>query len=272
MHRSGTSALARILNLLGVSLGPEDGLMAPKPDNPTGFWESRAVARFNERLLEAVGGSWDRPPTITPDWAASPDLDEWRREIVSLLASVRSDGAGCHAVKDPRLAITLPVWRQVAPPERVIVTIREPLAVCQSLHRRNGIPLERGAELWLRYVRGAIDDHELPTVIVDYADLVTRPRDVARGLAGVLDLPEPDDVAFSAIGEFIDPSLNHADPDGGVGGPVLDRARACFAALRTRPGSTHEPAAVRTVGRDAAARGDALCVESDTHRYRGEDQ
>jgi hypothetical protein len=271
MHRSGTSALARILNLLGVSLGPEDGLMTPQPDNPTGFWESRAVARFNERLLEAVGGSWDRPPTITPDWAALPDLDERRRAIVALLASVRSDAAGCHAVKDPRLAITLPLWRQVAPPERVIVTIREPLAVCQSLHRRNGIPFERGAELWLRYVRGAIDDHELPTVIVDYADLVTRPRDVIRNLAGVLDLSEPDGAVFSAIEEFLDPSLNHAARDGGVGGPVLDRARAYFAALRTMPVSTDEPGGARIVDRDAAGRGVAPLVESDTDRSREED-
>jgi len=271
MHRSGTSALARILNLLGVSLGPEDGLMTPQPDNPTGFWESRAVARFNERLLEEVGGSWDRPPTITPGWAALPDLDERRREIVALLASVRSDAAGCHAVKDPRLAITLPLWGQVAPPERVIVTIREPLAVCQSLHRRNGIPFERGAELWLRYVQGAIDDHELPTVIVDYADLVTRPRAVVRSLAGVLDLPKPDDVASSAIEEFLDPSLNHADADGGVGGPVLDRARACFAALRMRRVSADEPAGVRIVGRDAGGRGDAPYVESDTDPSREED-
>lgn len=66
--------------------------------------------------------------------------------------------------------------------------------------------------------------------------------------------------------------------EGGAGGRVLDRARACFAALRTRPGSTHDPAAVRTVGWDSAARGHDLCVESDagcgrkTHRYRGEDQ
>lgn len=263
MHRSGTSALARVLNLLGVSLGPEDGLMAPQPDNPTGFWESREVARFNERLLGEVGGSWDRPPTLPPDWAGSSALDPWRREALSLLTSVRSDGASCHAVKDPRLAITLPLWRQVAPPEQVIVAAREPLAVCQSLQRRNGIPLERGAELWLRYVEGAIDHHNLPTVVVDYADLMTRARDVARRLAGALDLPEPDAAAFSAIGEFLDPQLNHADPSGDVGGPLLDRARVCFAALQNRPERGREPAGVWNVDRDAAVGGLPRAV-SDT--------
>ena len=38
MHRSGTSALTRVLNLLGVELGSE--LMAAAEDNnETGFWE-----------------------------------------------------------------------------------------------------------------------------------------------------------------------------------------------------------------------------------------
>ena len=42
MHRSGTSALTRVLNLLGVALG--DDLMPPGPDNPLGFWEHQALA------------------------------------------------------------------------------------------------------------------------------------------------------------------------------------------------------------------------------------
>jgi len=255
MHRSGTSALARVINLLGVSLGPEDGLMAPQPDNPTGFWESREVARFNERLLGEVGGSWDKPPTLTPGWPDPSDLDPWRQEALSLLASVRSDGASCHAMKDPRLAITLPLWRQVAPPEQVIVAVREPLAVCQSLQRRNGIPLERGAELWSRYVEGAIDHHDLPTVVVDYADLVTRPRDVARRLADALHLPEPDAATLSAIGEFLDRQLDHAETIGDVSGRLLDGARARFAALQDRPESGLEPIGVWNVDRDAAIGG-----------------
>jgi hypothetical protein len=36
MHRSGTSALTGVLNLMGVSLGKE--LLQPQPDNPKGFF------------------------------------------------------------------------------------------------------------------------------------------------------------------------------------------------------------------------------------------
>jgi hypothetical protein len=264
MHRSGTSALARVLNLLGVSLGPEDGLMAPQPDNPTGFWEAREVARFNERLLIEAGGSWDRPPALAPDWTQSSDLDPWRREARSLLDSVRSDGASCHAVKDPRLAITLPLWRQVARPEQVVVAVREPLAVCQSLERRNGIPLERGAELWLRYVECALDHRDLPTVVVDYADLMTGPREVADRLANALDLPPPAAAAISAIGEFLDPQMDHSDPSGDVGGPLLDCARARFAALQNGAESAVEPAGVSHVDREVAVGGFAVRADSES--------
>ena len=41
MHRSGTSALTRVLNLLGVELG--DRLMPAGDDNPLGFWEHADV-------------------------------------------------------------------------------------------------------------------------------------------------------------------------------------------------------------------------------------
>src|SRR5262245_64476851 len=61
MHRSGTSALTRVLSLLGCDL-PKT-LMAGAASNETGHWESQAVADFNDELLESAGSSWH-------DWLA----------------------------------------------------------------------------------------------------------------------------------------------------------------------------------------------------------
>ena len=58
MHRSGTSALTRVLNLLGAELG--EGLMAPAPGNPGGFWEKREVADLNDLARCAADLSGDR--------------------------------------------------------------------------------------------------------------------------------------------------------------------------------------------------------------------
>ena len=48
MHRSGTSALTRVLNLLGAEL-PSD-LMPAASTNPTGPWEAIELVALNGRL------------------------------------------------------------------------------------------------------------------------------------------------------------------------------------------------------------------------------
>ena len=48
MPRSGTSAAARMLNLLGASLGND--LAEPNDFNPTGVWEHRGIRAINEEL------------------------------------------------------------------------------------------------------------------------------------------------------------------------------------------------------------------------------
>ena len=57
MHRSGTSALTRGLQMLGVYLGND--FLSPQPDNPTGYWEDRKICELNERLLAAFGLKWE---------------------------------------------------------------------------------------------------------------------------------------------------------------------------------------------------------------------
>lgn len=58
MHRSGTSLITRVLNLLGVYLGPEEHLITANADNPKGFWEHDLFKRRNDEILERLGGTW----------------------------------------------------------------------------------------------------------------------------------------------------------------------------------------------------------------------
>jgi O-antigen biosynthesis protein len=50
MHRSGSSALARVLNLAGLRISSQ--LLPANQDNPSGYWEPRRVVNFNTALLE----------------------------------------------------------------------------------------------------------------------------------------------------------------------------------------------------------------------------
>jgi hypothetical protein len=55
MHRSGTSMIARLLNLCGLYLGPEAELDAIGFDNKAGFWEN---PHFVQLLQGRPGATW----------------------------------------------------------------------------------------------------------------------------------------------------------------------------------------------------------------------
>ena len=56
MHRSGTSALAGLVQLLGVNLG-EDLLPAMPEVNEKGFFEHQEILDIHEGLLKSLGWS-----------------------------------------------------------------------------------------------------------------------------------------------------------------------------------------------------------------------
>ena len=53
MHRSGTSALARTISLLGARL-PSD-LVGPNEGNPHGHWEPQEIVNLNDKMLADAG-------------------------------------------------------------------------------------------------------------------------------------------------------------------------------------------------------------------------
>jgi O-antigen biosynthesis protein len=85
MHRSGTSALARGLQMLGVYLGSD--FLSPQPDNPTGYWEDRNIYELNERLLAVFGLKWEDVALIDDARWDTPEVKTLRAEAVEYLRS-----------------------------------------------------------------------------------------------------------------------------------------------------------------------------------------
>src|SRR5712692_4837583 len=151
MHRSGTSVVARIINVLGLPLCRADDLLSG-PDNPTGYWESASLVKFNDRLLKMFGGSWVFPPPMSRNWESAPSV-----------AAIRGEGGHVftHAYpneqwvwKDPRTCLTLPFWRTVWREAPVVVFVsREPLEIFLSLGKRDGLGKAHCIALWERYAR-----------------------------------------------------------------------------------------------------------------------
>jgi hypothetical protein len=185
MHRSGTSLVASLLRLLGVFLGDEDDFIPADQDNPQGFWERRGVISLNNLVLRAGDAAWDRVASFD----AARIRGRFRRRFAEGAAPlVRTlDARGTWAIKDPRLCLTLPLWRPLCPHAACVVALRHPIEVASSLERRDRIPLATGVALWERYTRSALLASDgLPRTALLFDDLFAGPEETAGRLRAFL--------------------------------------------------------------------------------------
>jgi hypothetical protein len=229
MHRSGTSLVARIINLLGADIGPEDELMPPKEDNPSGFWEHMPIARLNDDLLGALGGRWSDPPVPASGWHSTRRFEPYRRRAAEIIE--HGFTGDVRMFKDPRASVLLPFWRAVAPIRRSVVCLRDPEAVAASLGRRDRMKPSRAAGLFVRYTTDAWLDGIDP-VVVAFEDVLADPIGEAERLAGELGLAAPAGAVRDEIAGFVDEGLVRARAGGGEMGEEMAEAIEVDAVLR----------------------------------------
>jgi hypothetical protein len=210
MHRSGTSALARLLNLAGCDFGPAEAAMPANVDNPLGFWERQDVYELHEWVLATSGATWDRPLAFDPAGLPTSVREEFQERAALIVASF--SGRSSWFIKDPRMCVTLPLWRPLLARPVCVHIVRHPLEVAASLAARNGLPIDVGLALWeFHVVRARRGGRDLPWVGVRHHDLLADPvgalADVVHGLraAGVRDVRMP---LASTVTGFISTSLH----------------------------------------------------------------
>ena len=220
MHRSGTSALTRLFNLLGAAL-PER-LVPPGPGNPLGHWEPLELVALHDTILAAAGSHVYGLFDVAPEWFDSAAAAHFAH-IVARTITRNYGAAMLIVVKDPRLSLLVPIWRQalaqldITP--RYIIPFRDPYAVAASLQRREGghenaalWPLARVVLLWLRYILAA--EHAsrgAPRSFVSFDTLLADwPCELAR-LTRQIALSWPRDAAAMAdkISAFLKPAERH---------------------------------------------------------------
>ena len=125
MPRSGTSLVTQLLHRSGLHLGRPEDLLAASVDNADGYWENLKFVRLNERLLAANGGTWFAPPsTLRP----TPEITAAAKSLVA-----EFEGREPWGWKDPRTAVTLPFWKGLLSPMKVLICVRHPEETASSL-------------------------------------------------------------------------------------------------------------------------------------------
>ena len=186
MHRSGTSAVAGLVDAMGLS--PGDGqLMETVPENPRGFFEREDVADFNDQWLARLGGSWSAPPATTLGSFADLSDDLFHRARPTL--DIFAPGGPDRYVKDPRISLLLPVWDRLALRSLpVVLVVRSPQAVAESLRVRNSFPLRTGLALWLTYLNAVVEASiHRSMFVLDYDELLAEPSGLVQRLGDFVD-------------------------------------------------------------------------------------
>ena len=183
MHRSGTSAITQLLSLAGAQL-PKN-LMPGDEHNAQGYFEPWRIATFNDERLRAAGSAWDDVFAFPCPVVAESAATDWRARAGGLFRA-EFGARRFPLMKDPRVTVLLPFWREVfadvGVAARCVIPVRHPLAVAGSLARRDGFKRQKSVLLWSAYMLAAeAYSRDLPRAFVGYDQLLANWRtEVAR--------------------------------------------------------------------------------------------
>ncbi|OYU73595.1 MAG: sulfotransferase family protein, partial [Alphaproteobacteria bacterium PA3] len=220
-HRSGTSALTRVLNLLGCAL-PE-ALVDPSEGNEMGHWEAASAVILNDQILASAGSSWNDWGPINDDWRASGVREQMIERAAEVIRDHKSLGP-LFALKDPRLCRLADLWLEAADlahvDMRVVLMLRHPGEVAASLESRDLMTAGYGQLLWLRHTLDA--EHlsrgrkravcRFDRLLQDWQDTIDRVR---QGLD--LALPRNSPASHAEVEKFLTRDMRHHDARGDTG-------------------------------------------------------
>ncbi len=213
MHRSGTSALAGLLSLMGAYPGAD--LIGPNSSNTKGHFEPRKIVAVNDALLEALGARAPESGDLPAGWLERPETRRARETLENIILDDYR-GREIFVIKDPRLCLLLPLYREIFSglgiDVRIVVIQRDMREVIRSLHERDGLPRGSGRAYYAKHI-SAIERNlaGLESVTVTFDQLTETPRVVIEKIrAFIPGLPADDsrDMERQA-GHFIEPGLRH---------------------------------------------------------------
>jgi hypothetical protein len=242
MHRTGSSALARVLALCGASL-PES-ILGPEAGNPTGLWEPAQAVKLNDDFLFQHGATWFDP---TLRLQSEIVFEEQERE--AYVDRIRmfleaSTSKPLLVIKEPRITTLSDFWFEAASRAgltvKAVISVRHPSEVSASLAVRDRASFELSNALWLKYnLLAERRSRGLPRVFVEYPNLLNDWRhEVARiSEALSVDLSNSDG---PRIDEFLRKELHRqrskGEPAEAFSEPWVGQVYAAFsAAARNEP-------------------------------------
>lgn len=172
MHRSGTSALAGVLKILGLESG--GNLMEAKNDNPKGFFENKKIVEINDAILHSLHSSADDINDLPVNWHQNPKLTTYQNQIKEVIRHEFA-ASSIFFLKDPRISILLPIYIDILAQMEIkpyfIQMKRSPIEVAESLKKRNGFKIEKSIRLYQKYQR-SINNNVENKLTIEFNELI----------------------------------------------------------------------------------------------------
>jgi hypothetical protein len=215
--RSGTSAITRGLQALGVELGPNLRRGAYK--NPTGFFEDEELLALNKRLKRLLGIRGTSVRLIEPQEWDDPRVRALRDEAVATVRQ-RFGSYPMWGYKYARTLRLLPFWLAVYDAceldVRYVVALRNPISVARSrarLDARRGTQEKSDLEWLVNVVPYFRHVRERPFVVTDFDLVMADPWRQLERIAAALDLPASEQTRTAMreyAQEFLVPGMRHS--------------------------------------------------------------
>jgi hypothetical protein len=143
-HRSGTSATAHALELLGLQIG----------EHLDSHHEPRPLQELHEEYLRQTGGAWHSPEPFLKLIATADGLRDcvsylqtnverdfarifgYRNNPAGLWLRLRMKFGAPWGWKEPRTTLFAPAWLELFPTARIVHVVRDPLAAAESIRER----------------------------------------------------------------------------------------------------------------------------------------
>lgn len=205
MHRSGTSAVAGMLDCLGVRMGPKNA----RPDwigrhwsNPMGHFENPDLVGLNGMILDYDG-------TGVHESARWDEVPERARALESYIErTLRASEGDVWGWKDPWSVLTVEEFLPWVHGPRFIFVLRDPDQVAISLLRRDRTGPEESRRITARFARAlaeiASKHPDVPRLELRFDDIMRDPGGTIDRLIAFTDLHSSPEQRRAAAGLVVD--------------------------------------------------------------------
>ena len=214
MHRSGTSALAGVMHILGIAMG--DCFVPPEDSNPKGHWEHLEIMRTHKRILRELGYNMGYDVRSFPEgWWKNTNISSFKDNLKKII-SQDFKSSPLWGFKDPRTCRLVPLWNDIF--EEIgcqpiyLFILRHPIAVAQSLSVRDDLNCNMSLLLWIQYVFDVYKHTDrYHRIFLTYSELLENPMETLKRIAeeGSFQYPNQLENMREEINSFLTPQLCH---------------------------------------------------------------